>query len=213
MNTELKPMEMEPVITVRSDEPVTTSLDVAAMFGKFHKDVLRAIRNIECSEEFNRRNFAPVKYTDEKGESRPMYYITRDGFTFLAMGFTGKEAARFKEAYIHAFNRMEQLVKGHNAETEARLTGLESAVNRMTDALSPRPQMLKPKPDHPPKRISEIASEDQMRFLQLFVEDKSFHEIAAITGKKYRTVAKAAQRMHKAGLLEWKGRGNYKPAV
>ena len=79
----------------------------AEHFGKLHKDVLRAIRNLECSAEFNGRNFAPVDYIDEKGEPRPMYRITRDGFAFLAMSFTGKEAARWKEAYIDAFNAME----------------------------------------------------------------------------------------------------------
>ena len=62
-------------------------------------DVLRAIQNIEASEGFHRLIFALVEYTDAKGEKRPMIQMTRDGFVFLVMGFTGKEAARFKEAY------------------------------------------------------------------------------------------------------------------
>ena len=52
-----------------------------------------------CPEDFNERNFASVKYTDKKGEKRLAYNITKDGFTFLAMGFTGKEAAKFKIDY------------------------------------------------------------------------------------------------------------------
>lgn len=47
----------------------------------------------------------------KKGEKRPMYYLTRDGFTFLAMGFTGRVAAQFKEAYINAFNEMEEMLR------------------------------------------------------------------------------------------------------
>ena len=58
--------------------------------------------------EFNARNFALVEYRDAKGEARPQYLMTRDGFTFLAMGFTGAKAARFKELYIAEFNRMEE---------------------------------------------------------------------------------------------------------
>lgn len=69
--------------------------------------MLKAISNLECSEEFNQRNFAPVEYKDAKGEMRPAYRITRDGFAFLAMGFTGKKAAAWKEKFLEAFNAME----------------------------------------------------------------------------------------------------------
>jgi Rha family phage regulatory protein len=91
--------------------PTTTSLDIAAHFGKRHADVIRAITKLDCSPEFNARNFALVEYVDAKGENRPQYRLTRDGFTFLCMGFTGKEAARWKEAYISAFNQMEAMLK------------------------------------------------------------------------------------------------------
>lgn len=99
------------LVSVLNHTVVTSSLMVAEYFGKRHKDVLRSISMLECSTEFNQRNFAPVTYQDAKGEQRPMYYLTRDGFTFLAMGFTGKVAAKFKEAYINAFNEMEELLR------------------------------------------------------------------------------------------------------
>ena len=98
------------LVSVLNNTVVTTSLIVAEYFGKRHKDVLRAINALECSVKFNRRNFTPVEYKDAKGELRPMYYLTRDGFTFLAMGFTGKVAAKFKENYINAFNEMEKSI-------------------------------------------------------------------------------------------------------
>ena len=102
---------IEDMIQTENGIPTTTSLVIAQAFEKEHKDVLRAIYNMECSPEFNERNFAPVEYVDKKGEKRPMYYLTRDGFTFLAMGFTGRVAAQFKEAYINAFNEMEEMLR------------------------------------------------------------------------------------------------------
>lgn len=90
--------------------PTTTSLDVSAHFGKLHKDVLKRIANLDCSPEFTQRNFAPCTRPGSNNKPEPYYRMTRDGFTFLCMGFTGKEAARWKEAYINAFNQLEQAV-------------------------------------------------------------------------------------------------------
>ena len=96
-----------PALEARAGQITATSLQVAEHFGKRHPDVLRAIRKLEVSEEFSRCNFAPRDYFDERGKVQPMYDISRDGFAMLAMGFTGKEAARWKEAYISTFNAME----------------------------------------------------------------------------------------------------------
>ena len=96
-----------PALEARAGQITATSLQVAEHFQKRHTNVIRAIRNLEVPDEFNRLNFEPVAYVDEKGERRPMYHITRDGFALLAMGFTGKEAMRWKLAYITTFNAME----------------------------------------------------------------------------------------------------------
>lgn len=108
MRTQLKiPLDAaSKIIRVEHGQPVTTSLLIAEKFGKRHTDVLRAIGNLECSEGFRQRNFASADYLDEQGKPRPMFEITRDGFSFLAMGFTGKEAAAWKEKFIAAFNQM-----------------------------------------------------------------------------------------------------------
>lgn len=107
---ELIPQDEYGVFADMKDTPRCTSLKVAEYFGKRHNDVLRAIERLDCSDEFNQRNFALVKYKDAKGESRPMYTMTRDGFTFLAMGFHGIKAAYFKEQYITRFNEMEKFI-------------------------------------------------------------------------------------------------------
>lgn len=96
-----------PALEARAGQITATSLQVAEHFGKRHTHVLRSIRNLQVSEEFSRLNFGPRDYFDERGKVQPMYDITRDGFAMLAMGFTGKEAARWKEAYISKFNAME----------------------------------------------------------------------------------------------------------
>lgn len=100
------------IIGKRNEEKlITTSLKVAEVFGKDHKNVLRDIREIECSEEFNRLNFEPINYKDARGRMQDAYSMTRDGFTMLVMGYTGEKAMKFKEDYINAFNAMESELK------------------------------------------------------------------------------------------------------
>ncbi|MEG0716096.1 MAG: Rha family transcriptional regulator [Hafnia sp.] len=106
------PALTQPEITIVNGQAVTSSLAVACYFSKRHDDVLKKIRTLDCSPEFCARNFAEtsISVNQPNGGTRklPCYHITRDGFAFLAMGFTGKRAARFKEAYINAFNQMEK---------------------------------------------------------------------------------------------------------
>lgn len=90
---------------------VTTSLKIAEKFGKEHAHVLRDIRDLECSEKFRESNFGFSSYKSSQGKTLPMYEVTRDGFTILAMGYTGKEAMKFKEDYINVFNTMENELK------------------------------------------------------------------------------------------------------
>ena len=95
-----------PLITVTSGQLTTTSRNVAETFGKPHKDVLERIRNLGCSVEFTERNFSPSEFIDSTGRRLTEYRITRDGFSFLCMGFTGAKAAQWKERYISTFNAM-----------------------------------------------------------------------------------------------------------
>lgn len=94
-------------LTVVNGIPTTTSRDIAERFNKRHADVLRSIESLECSVEFTERNFALSAYKDSTGRALPMHIVTKDGFMFLAMGFTGKEAAAWKVRFITAFNAME----------------------------------------------------------------------------------------------------------
>ncbi|MCR0998649.1 Rha family transcriptional regulator [Serratia rubidaea] len=98
---------LSPEIIVSHGQAVTTTRSVSDFFGKRHADVIRRVENIDCSPEFTERNFALSAYQDPTGRTLPMYQITKNGFVFLVMGFTGKKAAQFKEAYIAEFDRME----------------------------------------------------------------------------------------------------------
>lgn len=96
-----------PVVQITHGEAMADSRDVAAYFGKEHYRVLQTIRELHCSDDFRRHNFVAFKIKDLAGESTSHVTMTKDGFTFLAMGFTGPKAATFKEFYIAQFNLME----------------------------------------------------------------------------------------------------------
>lgn len=98
------------LVTLSNQKVTTTSLLIAEAFGKRHDNILRDIKRLECSEEFTHLNFEGSSHQDPTGRMLPYFEITRDGFTFLAMGFTGKKAAEFKEAFIAQFNKMEKLL-------------------------------------------------------------------------------------------------------
>jgi len=118
-------------IIKQNDQLWTTSLDIAEKFGKNHRDVVRKIENLDCSEQFKLRNFAQVSRTI-RGGTHNYYIISRSGFSMLVMGFTGKKAAEWKEKYIDAFDRMEKIImrlahhvqkKGEIAYQQARSEG------------------------------------------------------------------------------------------
>ena len=107
---------MNSIVLVKNQSVITTSILVAEKFERNHRDILRAIKKLDCSQEFNERNFALVEYVDTKGEKRPMYQMTKDGFVFLVMGFTGSKAAKFKEDYINAFNEMHDYINSEQKQ-------------------------------------------------------------------------------------------------
>jgi Rha family phage regulatory protein len=96
------------LVKIHDDMMWTTSVLIADRFGKRHDNVLQAIKNLTCSDEFRHLNFQAADYMDEQGKLRKSYDVSRDGFSMLAMGFTGKEAATWKEQFIAAFGKMER---------------------------------------------------------------------------------------------------------
>ena len=110
--------KMQELVSIINNQIKTTSNIIASTFGKAHKDVLRRIESLEIPDDWHQRNFTPMLKTVDIGGGATRhdkaYEITRDGFTLLAMGFTGKKAMEFKIKYIDAFNKMEAALKGQN---------------------------------------------------------------------------------------------------
>ena len=100
---------LNPLGLIEKDGRVlVSSVDVAEHFEKRHKNVIRAIeKNEKNDKSFTELNFEPSEYIDSTGRKLPSYYMTRDGFTLLVMGFTGYKAMDWKVKYIKAFNAME----------------------------------------------------------------------------------------------------------
>lgn len=104
---------MDNLVIMKDQQAVTSSLQVAETFNKNHRDVLRAVDDLK---EGVAQNWADLFYEDtythpQNKQQYRIIYMNRDGFTLLAMGFTGKKAMKFKLKYIEAFNKMESHIK------------------------------------------------------------------------------------------------------
>lgn len=113
-NTSIKDGIKELGIFEKGNDAWVSSRDVAKLFDKEHKDILAAIKEQilpNVTEDFAQRNFPLSKYKDKTGKSNPEFLLNRDSASMLIMGFTGKKAMQFKEAYITAFNTMLTLIE------------------------------------------------------------------------------------------------------
>lgn len=137
------------ILSTQNGEPVASSRQIAESFGKDHNHVMRDIKALEEGVSKNGQTpmFYKTEYTHEQnGQTYPMYLMNRDGFTLLAMGFTGKAALEWKLKYIQAFNEMEKklstpqmpklskemqalfLLDDRTQKQEQRLTALENTM-------------------------------------------------------------------------------------
>lgn len=96
------------ILSVENNEAVVSSRQIAESFGKEHRNVMQSIKNLSAENSAVTQMFYKSEYTAGTGKKYPMYLMNRDGFSLLAMGFTGKEAVQWKLKYIAAFNAMEK---------------------------------------------------------------------------------------------------------
>lgn len=118
---------MTELVIINNKQAVTSSRTVAEHFDKRHDNVLRDIENLKMSSLNLEGMFYKTTYTNDRGREYPEYLMTRDGFTLLAVGFTGKKALKFKLDYIAAFNAMEEKLK-QNIPTDPLQLALHSAI-------------------------------------------------------------------------------------
>lgn len=204
------------LVAVENEHAVTTSLRVAEVFSKQHKDVLKAVKSLDCSEEFRERNFALSKIDYQNGNIKkqlPMYYITRDGFMFLVMGFTGKTAAKWKEAYIKAFNEMEAKIRAeqmakaieeHDRKEAEEYEKLLEREEREEAAIDARVAAMPPAKSR--KRQAEPQTTEQQTTTAedgIIIEDYNGRRVvssltlAKLQGREHRYVCESIQRMKK----------------
>lgn len=195
------------LVAVENEHAVTTSLRVAEVFGKQHYNVMKAIKSLDCSEEFRAVNFNASKIDYQNGNIKkqlPMYYITRDGFMFLVMGFTGKTAAKWKEAYIKAFNEMEAKIRAeqmakaieeHDRKEAIEYEKLLEREEREEAAIDARVAAM------PPAKSRKRQAEPQTN--GGIIEDYNGKRVvssltlAKLQGREHRYVCESIQRMKK----------------
>lgn len=204
------------LVAVENEHAVTTSLRVAEVFGKEHYNVMKAIKSLDCSEEFRAVNFNASKIDYQNGNIKkqlPMYYITRDGFMFLVMGFTGKTAAKWKEAYIKAFNEMEAKIRAeqmakaieeHDRKEAEEYEKLLEREEREEAAIDARVAAMPPATSR--KRQAEPQTTEQQTTTAedgIIIEDYNGRRVvssltlAKLQGREHRYVCESIQRMKK----------------
>lgn len=183
-------VEVANLCEIKDGQVVTTSLRVAEIFSKEHNHVLRAIRELDCSDDFRASNFGQSfrirQLPNGMGERQdPYYLITRDGFVFLVMGFTGKTAAKFKEAYIRAFNEME--AKLRRQQEEARIARMMQPRYTMADA---------------PRLVHEQLEAEEQPIVESYGQQRvvSTVTLARLTGRKHENICTSVRRMFKHTL-------------
>ena len=155
---------MNDLVIMKSQKALTTSLKVAEVFSKNHRDVMRSIKNLTAQNCAVGKMFVESTYVNQQGHEQPMYYMNRDGFTLLAMGFTGRDAMKFKLEYIEAFNRMDELIRNENnlpqtPEEQLQLTMV------VTNRLVKRVGKVEARVDHIEK-TSELSEVQRYQLLQ-----------------------------------------------
>lgn len=214
---QVAPTEKElSLVAVENEHAVTTSMRVAEVFGKEHYNVMKAIKSLDCSEEFRAVNFNASKIDYQNGNIKkqlPMYYITRDGFMFLVMGFTGKTAAKWKEAYIKAFNEMEAKIRAeqmakaieeHDRKEAEEYEKLLEREDREEAAIDARVAAMPPAKSR--KRQAEPQTTEQQTTTAedgIIIEDYNGRRVvssltlAKLQGREHRYVCESIQRMKK----------------
>lgn len=122
------------LVTVNKGQAVTDSITVSRVFGKRHDHTLESIRRLILASPKLGGLYESITYKDEQSKFRPAYLMNRDGFTLLAMGFTGRKALDFKIAYIAAFNEMERRLR--DKDSAEGLASAERLLNRRIDAFN-----------------------------------------------------------------------------
>lgn len=169
------------LVVVQNGQIVVSSLQIAEHFGKNHKDVLRDIR-VEmgyaqnCADPSEAEMFYETTYIHpQNGQEYPMFLMNRDGFSLLAMGFTGREASEWKRKYIRAFNAMEEQIKSLLAPSYQIADPIERA-KKWIEEEEQRRQLAEK---------NEVLTVENKELIQQLEEEKEFKKIVYEKGDNY----------------------------
>ena len=180
----------EIVLSMKSGEPVASSRQVAENFGKEHKDTLESIRQILAAENSATKSMFYETRFENRGKQYPMYLMNRDGFTLLAMGFTGKAALEWKLKYIAAFNEMEKKLAEQPKLTRSQL---------LATALIAAHEELEEKD----KRIAELTPKG------VFADAVSASSQSILVGEMAKLLSQNGIQMGQNRLFQWMRENGY----
>ena len=180
----------EIVLSTKSGEPVASSRQVAENFGKEHKDTLESIRQILAAENSATKSMFYETTFENRGKQYPMYLMNRDGFTLLAMGFTGKTALEWKLKYIAAFNEMEKKLAEKPQLTRSQL--LATALIAAHEELEEKDKQI-----------------ETMKPKALFADAVSASNQSIIVGEMAKLLSQNGIQMGQNRLFQWMRENGY----
>lgn len=183
---------MENLVQIIDRQVVVSSRQVAEKFGKLHKDVLEGIRNILAAEN-SATKFYQESTHEYRGQRFPEYLMNRDGFTLLAMSFTGKEALQWKLKYIAAFNKMEELLK----EQEVIPKDLPAAL-RMAAEIAEKAQALQIENTQQKQIINEM--QPKVSYYDLILQNNTLMSVTQIAKDYGMSAKKMNSLLHELGV-------------
>ncbi len=166
------------LVTINNGQAVTTSMKIAEYFGKKHQHVMEKIRKLldELPSEWGVSNFRQSSYFNVQGKEQPCYEMTKDGFTLLAMGFTGKKAIEFKLNYINAFNTMIEIIQNQGISLQQQFLIADKEFKTATEIASHAGYTL----NHVGKKVKPIKKRIRDNLLEKLQIALPFFESKAV---------------------------------
>ena len=182
------------LVVIQNRQVVTTSLQVAKSFEKEHRNVLRDIEGLLKNEQTQNYFYKGTYEHPQNKQEYPMYYMNRDGFTLLAMGFTGKKAMEFKLQYIQAFNQMEQQLLDMNRPSYE----ISDPVARAEKWIEEEKQRL---------MLSALVEEQKPKVL--FADSVASSKTSILIGEMAKILKQNGMDMGARRLFEWLRENGY----
>lgn len=185
------------ILSTQNGEPVASSRQIAESFEKNHRDVLRAVDNLKEDVRNFAQMFFETTVPDSYGREQRAYLMNRDGFTLLAMGFTGKAALEWKLKYIAAFNEMEKKLTEQPQLTSSQL---------LATALIAAHEELEEKD----KRIELLTADtERMKPKEIFSDAVSTSQNSILVGELAKLLKQNGIEIGEKRLYAWMRENGY----